>query len=504
MSKIYEDFLPAPIAGMKDNVSILNGDKNYALYLQNFICRPYGLQLHKAGELFLSPPVDSKMLFTYSKPDGTDQLWLANNSGLYNISGATYPAASIVITNGEGQAVPMNTGAGSYLFFFNGTDTAKIYDGTTWAAASITGLTTSGLRAGCVYRKRLYMLENGKLGFWYLSPSGIAGSAVYYDAGTIFTRGGYAVSIQPYTRDGGIGQDDFLAVLSSNGELALFSGNDPAASSWIPMGTYFVGQPPGDSPFQMVRYGGDLLILTGTGVYSVTALTSGKSLPFDGGISKNITQFMSLNVAAYPKAKLFVLPSVQLLYVYLRQGLSLAMDLQTGGWSTMPGISSGEGSQPADSTFWVEFDNGNGYEVLSISQKNVYIGWRNLNGTYWSVTHPYLRFSTLHDKQQLQIRPYIQAIGTATGIALNYLSAKNSSGQWVMNALPVQANFWAPTISNTLVSGLIFQHWITPQTSPGFNISYSFNGTLPGSNTLTDLIYLGSDLRSASAGIGGP
>src|SRR5690606_19300237 len=119
---------------------------------------------------------------------------------------------------------------------------------------------------GLVFKGRAYLVEKSSLNLWYLPPASIGGEAEAIDMGQIFQRGGKIVTAKTWTIDSGNGSDDHMVVISSNGEVAVFSGYDPSGTNtWALIGVFYLGRPIGQRC--AVKFGGDLLIICEDGVY---------------------------------------------------------------------------------------------------------------------------------------------------------------------------------------------------------------------------------------------
>jgi hypothetical protein len=87
-----------------------------------------------------------------------------------------------------------------------------------------------------------------------------------------FKRGGLIKSIQTWTYSGGAGMDNLLAIFTTNGEAAIYSGSDPDSVS----GDFkLVGIFRFDSPMSAggtINYGGELYVLISTGLVPMSTL----------------------------------------------------------------------------------------------------------------------------------------------------------------------------------------------------------------------------------------
>lgn len=176
--------------------------------------------------------------------------------------------------NNRWQWCAHTTSGGSYLFMVNGADAALNYNGSAWAAPTITGA-TDGTDAVQVisHKKRLWFVINNSTKAAYLSTEAIAGASTSFEFGSLFTRGGYLNALATWTRDGGAGSDDYLVAISSRGQVAIYQGTDPAsADTWELVGVFDVPPPLGRRCF--TRYGADLLLVTLEGVFPLSNLLS--------------------------------------------------------------------------------------------------------------------------------------------------------------------------------------------------------------------------------------
>ena len=191
-----------------------------------------------------------------------------------------------------------NSGA-NYLYIVNGTDSARHYNGTTWAAPTITGVSSSDLVHINVHKKRIWFVQKDTTKAWYLATDAISGAATSFELGSLFGLGGYLVAMATWTIDGGLGPDDFAVFISSRGQCAIYQGTDPAnAQTWELVGVYDLPAPIGRRCF--AKYGGNLLLLTVSGVLQLNlALRSDKSQLAATAITERINQAMNAAARSY-------------------------------------------------------------------------------------------------------------------------------------------------------------------------------------------------------------
>jgi hypothetical protein len=145
-----------------------------------------------------------------------------------------------------------------------------LYDGTTWSTPTITGVTDNNLSNITLFKNRIWFIEKNTLKAWYLPTSSIGGAAQSTDLSSICRLGGRLVDLDTWTLDAGYGVDDNLAFISSQGEVVVFRGTDPAsAATWALIGVWDIGSPVGARA--MLKWGGDLLVLTYAGLLPFAA-----------------------------------------------------------------------------------------------------------------------------------------------------------------------------------------------------------------------------------------
>mgnify|MGYP003651131820 CR=1 FL=1 len=197
------------------------------------------------------------------------------------------------------QTTMHTTSGGHFLFMVNGSDAPVHYNGTTWAAPSITVITPSDIIGVISHKKRLWFVMNNSTKAAYLATEAVAGAATEFQLGSLFTRGGYLLAIATWTRDGGAGADDYFVAVSSRGQVAIYQGTDPAsATTWALVGTFDVPTPIGRRCF--TRFGADVLLLTVEGVFPLSQLLAvDQSQVNRVAISERISQAFNAAAVSY-------------------------------------------------------------------------------------------------------------------------------------------------------------------------------------------------------------
>lgn len=284
-----------PVGGWNARDALAEMAPQDAVTLENWFPRPSycefrgGYSSHATGM-----SGNGKTLMTYNKITGSNEFYCATASGIYNVSSAGAVGASVLArTNGKHQWIMMGNGTNNYLIACNGVDKPAYYDGTTWTAVdggtvpAITGVTSTTLISPMQYQGRLFFIQVNTLSVWYTTAGAIGGAFTQFDFSAQFKRGGYLMAICNWTRDAGDGQDDVFVAVSSEGEAVIYQGNNPSsATTWVKIGTFYVGRPLGRRC--MTQLGGDVLLLTENGVFELSKALQSVAIDYKLALSDKI------------------------------------------------------------------------------------------------------------------------------------------------------------------------------------------------------------------------
>jgi len=265
--------LPAPVGGWNARDSIANMEPTDAVTLINMFPTVSSLTM-RGGYTKHATGLDGKVqtLMVYNDGNNTEMFAVTSAGKIYDVTAGGAVGAPVVtgLTNGIWEYINITTAGGSFLMAVNGEDSALLYDGSTWTNPAITGVTSADLSNITLFKNRIWFIEQYTLKAWYLPTSSIAGAAQYLDMSSIAKYGGHLVDLDTWTLDAGYGVDDNLAFITSIGETIVYRGTDPAsAATWSLIGVWKLGSPVGTRP--MLKWGGDLLILTYDGLMPLAA-----------------------------------------------------------------------------------------------------------------------------------------------------------------------------------------------------------------------------------------
>ena len=265
--------LPAPLGGWNARDSLANMEPTDAVTLINMFPTVSSLTM-RGGYTEHATGLDGKAqtILIYNGGATSEMFAVTSTGKIYDVTAAGVVGAAVVsgLTNGIWEYINITTAGGSYLMAVNGVDDPQLYDGTTWSTPTITGVTDNNLSNITLFKNRIWFIEKNTLKAWYLPTSSIGGAAQYIDMSSICRLGGNLVDLDTWTIDAGYGVDDNIAFITSQGEVVVFRGTDPAsAATWSLIGVWDIGSPVGARA--MLKWGGDLLVLTYAGLMPFAA-----------------------------------------------------------------------------------------------------------------------------------------------------------------------------------------------------------------------------------------
>jgi len=298
--------LPPPVGGWNARDSLADMASDDAVQLSNWFPLTTDVMMRKGYEIWatgLSGQCES--LLPYNSPT-TLKLFAAAGTSFYNVTlqGSAGAAVQTGLSNARWESNNFATSGGNFMYAVNGSDSPRLYDGTTWttitgvSVPAITGVTTSNLTQVNVFKKRLWFVEKDSLKVWYLPVDSIAGAAQSLDFKSIAYLGGYLVAMGTWTVDAGTGSDDLAVFVTSQGQIIVYRGIDPANEvTWSLAGVWNVGAPIGKRC--MIKFGGDLLINTFDGVFPMSQLLQSNTIDLKSALSDKIRLAMTDATSAY-------------------------------------------------------------------------------------------------------------------------------------------------------------------------------------------------------------
>ncbi len=263
----------APVKGWTSFSPLAKMDERFALTLDNFIPRETECEL-RGGQANHATGMtgEVKSLLLYTSPT-IRKMFAAVGADIFDVSaaGAVGAAALSGLSGSEWEYVNFATTAPSYnLLMVNGLDDLRRFDGASWTIPVITGVgiaATSDFNNISMFKRRVWLVKKASLSPYYLPLDSIAGTATELVLGSLFKEGGSLLAIGNWTLDSGDGVDDLVAFITTEGEIAVFSGVNPA-SDFLLVGVFKVPKPIGKRCF--IKFGSELLIITEEGVFPIS------------------------------------------------------------------------------------------------------------------------------------------------------------------------------------------------------------------------------------------
>jgi hypothetical protein len=354
--------IPCPVGGW-DAVSALEDmPPDRAVVLDNWFPTTSDVRIrrgfisHATG--MGSSPVESIMVYQ-GTTDADSRMFAAAGGDIYDAT-SSGAASSVVssVTNNRFQWVNFTTSAGKFLWICNGDDAPQHYNGSVWAtpALNVTTFTGTDIINVSAHKNRLWFVFRDSTVAGYLPTGAIAGTVTNFELGGLFTKGGYLVATATWTKDGGAGEDDLFAAMSSEGQVAVYAGTDPSsANTWALVGVFDLGPPIGRRCFTKVA--GDLALINIDGVLPLSrALGQDRGSAAAIAITKNINNAMNeaarsykgvfgWELTPYPKGTMAIL-NVPIAAASLQH--QYVMNTLTGAWCRFTGM---------NANTWAVFDD---------------------------------------------------------------------------------------------------------------------------------------------------
>lgn len=350
--------IPPPVGGWNARDPLANMSEKDAIYLENWVPQANSLEVRKGclqtGQV---AGTEVRTLIPYSSTAGSKKLIAACADGLYDITTAltdsahTYAAPThALVSTPFWQHLNVATAGGSFLMLVNGAQNPVLYNGTTFTnltgtstpSLSGTGLTLSTLINVSLFKGRMIFVAKDSLSFWYGAPNAVAGTLTEFPLAVLFRKGGYLVATASWTLDSGAGPEDRFVAITSEGEVAVYQGTDPAnASTWALVGIFEMARPLG---YRCIcKVGPDLAVLTEDGILSLAkalpSSTPARSAALSDKIGPAFRDFVSL-YKTLPGWDIHYMASEGLLFINVPDPVGatqLVMNTITGAWTRFTG-----------------------------------------------------------------------------------------------------------------------------------------------------------------------
>jgi hypothetical protein len=265
----------APLKGLSHATELETADPLLASVLTNWVTEDDRITVRpgyiKMGQIAANTPI-STLIPYYGAPT---KLAAAAGASIYDTGGAQ-------LATGFGSDVWSwtsfsNLSTVDYTIMVNGVNGVRSWDGTTFADETA-GVTIPPAETWIhplkfdkvlSHMNRLWFADSDNLAVYYLPVQQKTGALNFLPLNAMFKRGGTIEAIATWSLDGGKGMDDVLAIFSSNGEVALYSGVDPATNFQL-VGIFRFDAPM--SKDSVINFGGDLYVMISTGFVPMTTM----------------------------------------------------------------------------------------------------------------------------------------------------------------------------------------------------------------------------------------
>lgn len=284
---------PAPTMGWVANGNLAVSQPTAAYKMENFFPTATGIVMRRGSEVFKTisdNPV--KSMFSYIS-GGLRRLFAADDENIYDIT--LTPTNIHPHTNGNWIVAQYQSSDGIiYLRGVNGSDDPFVFNGTAFSTTpALTfdvseSTTPDRLSYTWVYKNRFWFIQKDSLDAWYLPVGNIGGELTRFSLGGQLKLGGSLVMGATWSRDTGSGMNAMCAFFSSEGEVAIYQGDNPEEiSTWALVGVFRIGKPLGART--AMDAGGDLIIATDIGFIPIsTALQTDFAILGNAALSENI------------------------------------------------------------------------------------------------------------------------------------------------------------------------------------------------------------------------
>lgn len=452
--------IPAPVSGLNDRDSIADMPQSDAVIMENWWPYPSYLGIRKGSSNHVTGlPATVETLVEYLPTTGGSTLFAAAGTAIYNVTtaGAVGAAVQTGLSNARWENAQITTPGGSFLYLVNGVDKPRLWDGTAWTSVdgvstpAITGVTTTLLAHAQLFKNRLFFTEKNSMRLWYLPVNSIGGAASQLDLGSVFRLGGFIQAAYTWTIDAGSGSDDHLVVLSSNGEVAVYSGADPSsATDWRLIGVFTLGRPLGRRC--AVKFGGDLAINCMEGVFPLGKGLLSASVDRRVALTDKIQNSVSEAANSYANNygwQICQYPDNNMLILNVPAGSGVnyqyAQNTITGAWTKLTGW---------NASVWLNAATGLYYGDNN-SIKKAWVGNLDISSPIVADILPAFGYfgSKAYNKYFTMVRPYFQSTGTPSILYGLNTDFAPSAPVGALAYTPPTGMFWGSMIWGQMVWG---------------------------------------------------
>lgn len=323
--------IPAPRGGLNTvatGTAVPDGD---CLQLWNMLSGEYGLRARRGYRFWGSGATDADlnptslrtvMPYTGIAANGAnDAVYVVTTRGIQQMrtDATVSPSIEFSVSDrikqdvGRGIYCSFVASGGGYLLYCDEAAGYHVYSESsgTWlkmtqggGGSQIQGVDPANFCFVMTWKSRVWFVEKGTTNVWYLPAGQVFGTATKLSLtqAAQFRQGGELIGLWSWTLDGGVGIDDYLVAVSRGGDVAIYQGTDPASATTFSIhGTWNAGAFVAGRRVA-TNFGGDVLLLTKSGIRQLSQLVSGQDGQQTYATSKisNLFNAMALDRANLP------------------------------------------------------------------------------------------------------------------------------------------------------------------------------------------------------------
>jgi hypothetical protein len=351
--------IPAPVGGLNDINSIADMPPTDALVMDNIFPGTNSCSLRGGSVQWVSGlGAIGETLLAYNGIN-SKKLFVAAGTSIIDVTTSGVAGSSVLSgkSNARWDYVNFGGNAGNHLVAVNSADLPIYYNGSTWAvsgsgfATAITGVDASLFSSVAVFKNRLYFVQKNSLKCWYLGTNSIGGAANEIDFSGVARLGGKLVAITTIPSSAGYALDDYFCAMTSEGEMLVYKGTDPASiTTFALVGVYRVGRPvangtANDGSRFICKVGADMVAITVDGFTTLQSALNNDVVAQDKNINKKIINSVTRDTAQYKQNfgwQIVLAPNNNKLLINVPTGggeyYQYVMNTITGAWCRFTGL----------------------------------------------------------------------------------------------------------------------------------------------------------------------
>ncbi|MEZ5781815.1 MAG: hypothetical protein R3D70_09320 [Rhizobiaceae bacterium] len=190
-------------------------------------------------------------------------------------------------------------------------------------------------------------MKKESLTVYYLPVNSIGGALASFNLAGVFSKGGEVLFTAPWSVNTGAGMDNALAIFSTAGEIAVYTGSNPSdPADWALLAVYEISKPLGQRG--VMRAGGDVLIATQEGLVALSSVLEKDAAALSlTAVSANIEPdwrtealdrlFLPWEVAKWTRKNMAIV-SLPTSSEEVTSHFCFVVNLKTGAWAKYTGM----------------------------------------------------------------------------------------------------------------------------------------------------------------------